>query len=86
MGPSMLLGEGQEYNKAMSISGFFILGVTTAGVFVPLLPDIIEAIQEKEGVNNSQQINDKAAVVFKLITSIAMIIGPILGGALNDWV
>jgi len=53
MGPSKLLGEGQEYNKALSITGFLILGVTTATVFVPLLSEIIDAIQEKEGVYDS---------------------------------
>lgn len=53
MGPSNLLGEDQEYNKASSITGFLILGVTTASVFVPLLSEIIDALQEKEGVYDS---------------------------------
>lgn len=53
MGPSKLLGEDQEYNKALSITGFLILGVTTASVFVPLLSEIIDALQEKEGVYDS---------------------------------
>ena len=44
MGPSNFLGEAQEYNKALSITGFLILGVTTASVFVPLLAEIIDAI------------------------------------------
>jgi preprotein translocase subunit SecY len=44
MGPSKLLGEEQEFNKALSITGFLILGVTTASVFVPLLAEIIDAI------------------------------------------
>jgi hypothetical protein len=54
MGPSMLLGEDQEYNRVMSITGFIILGVTTAGVFVPLLSEIIDALEEKEGVYDCQ--------------------------------
>lgn len=53
MGPSKLLGDDQEYNKTLSITGFLILGVTTASVFVPLLSEIIDAIQEKEGVYDS---------------------------------
>ena len=53
MGPSKLLGDDQEYNKTLSITGFLILGVATASVFVPLLSEIIDAIQEKEGVYDS---------------------------------
>jgi len=84
MGPSKLLGEDQEYNKALSITGFLILGVTTASVFVPLLAEIIDAIQEKEGIYDSSQINDKAAAAFNIAGSIGTIVGPILGGALDD--
>ena len=53
MGPSKLLGDDQEYNKTLSIIGFMILGVTTASVFVPLLSELIDALQEKENVYDS---------------------------------
>jgi Ca2+/Na+ antiporter len=36
----------------LSIAGFLVLGVTTATVFVPLLAEIIDAIEEKEGVRD----------------------------------
>ena len=70
----------------LSITGFLILGVTTASVFVPLLSEIIDAIQEKEGVYDSSQINDKASAAFNIAGSIGTIVGPILGGALDDLV
>jgi hypothetical protein len=36
----------------LSITGFLVLGVTTATVFVPLLAEIIDAIEAKEGVRD----------------------------------
>lgn len=83
MGPSKLLHFPFE-NKPLSIAGFLLLGVTTATVFVPLLAEIIDAIEEKEGVRDSSEINDKASAAFNIAGSIGTIVGPILGGALDD--
>ena len=51
-GPSKLLGLPQG-NLPLTITGMMLTGVTTATVFVPLLAEIIEAIEEKEGVQDS---------------------------------
>ena len=51
LGPSHIL-HFPENNITLSISGFLILGVTTATVFVPLLAEIIDAIEEKEGIKD----------------------------------
>jgi MFS family permease len=83
MGPSKLLHFPYE-NKVLSIVGFEMLGITTATVFVPLLAEIIDAIEEKEGVKDCSQINDKASASFNIAGSIGTIVGPILGGALFD--
>lgn len=83
MGPSKLLHFPYE-SKPLSIAGFLLLGVTTATVFVPLLAEIIDAIEEKEGVRDCSEINDKASASFNIAGSIGTIVGPILGGALDD--
>ena len=83
LGPSKLLLFPSE-NKILSIIGFELLGVTTATVFVPLLAEIIDAIEEKEGIKDCSQINDKASASFNIAGSIGTIVGPILGGALDD--
>lgn len=51
-GSSKLLGLPQG-NLPLTITGMMLTGVTTATVFVPLLAEIIEAIEEKEGVQDS---------------------------------
>ena len=83
LGPSDLL-RLPENSIPLSIIGFLILGITTATVFVPLLAEIIDAIEEKEGVKDCSQINDKASASFNIAGSLGTIIGPILGGALSD--
>jgi MFS family permease len=64
--------------------GFIFLGINFATVFVPLLPDVIDAIEEKEGKRDYAMINDKASVAFNIACSLGTIIGPILGGVLSD--
>lgn len=64
--------------------GFIILGINIATVFVPLLPDVIDAVEEKEGKRDYSMINDKASAAFNIAGSLGTIIGPILGGALSD--
>ena len=83
LGPSHVL-HFPDRNIPLSVAGFLVLGVTTATVFVPLLAEIIDAIEEKEGVKDCSQINDKASASFNIAGSLGTIIGPILGGALCD--
>jgi len=66
------------------VFGFVFLGINFATVFVPLLPDVIDAIEEKEGKRDYSMINDKASVAFNIAGSLGTIIGPILGGILCD--
>ena len=68
----------------MSIAGFLVLGVSTSTVFVPLLAEIIDAIEEKENIRDCPLIYDKASAAFNIAGSLGTIIGPILGGALCD--
>lgn len=84
LGPSKFL-KFPHGNIPMTISGLGLLGVTTATVFVPLLSEIIDAIEEKEGIRGNAIINDKASALFNTAGAIGTIIGPIIGGIMNDY-
>lgn len=81
-GPSKLLGFGK--NLAISTVGLGLLGVGCSVIFVPLLSEIIEGVQEKENIGESAELNDKAAGLFNTSYAIGCIIAPILGGFLNE--
>ncbi len=53
-------------------------------MFVPLLPEVIDAVEEKEGKRDCSMIYDKASAAFNIAGSLGTIIGPILGGGLSD--
>ncbi len=80
-GPSKMLGFGT--NLAISTVGLGILGVACSVIFVPLLSEIIEGVQEKENIGESAELNDKAAGLFNTAYAIGCIIAPILGGYLD---
>ena len=69
----------------LSTFGLAILGIACSVIFVPLLSEIIEGVQEKENITTSTpQLNDKAAGLFNTAYAIGCIIAPILGGYLNE--
>jgi MFS family permease len=67
----------------LSACGLALLGTSCAIIFVPLLSEIIDGVREREGVQHSGTINDKAAGVFNTAYAVGCIIAPILGGYLN---
>ena len=66
------------------IIGMILLGFACALIFVPLLPEIIDAIQEKEKIGENNELNDKASSMFNISYALGCLIAPILGGVLND--
>lgn len=83
LGPSKFLGFPYG-NLPMTIGGLGLLGMTAATVFVPLLAEIIDAIEEKENLHGNAVINDKASALFNTASSLGTIVGPIIGGIMND--
>ena len=84
LGPSKLLNLPYG-NIPMTIAGLSLCGITTATVFVPLLSDIINTLEESEDMSGRNlAINDKASALFNTAGAIGTIIGPIIGGVLND--
>jgi MFS family permease len=66
------------------IVGMILLGFACSLIFVPLLPEIISAVQDKEKIGENNELNDKASSVFNVSYATGCLIAPILGGALND--
>jgi MFS family permease len=60
------------------------VGFSTAFLFVPLLPEIIAAVSEKEGIENSPFLADKASGIYNSAYGIGNCLAPILGGAIAD--
>jgi MFS family permease len=81
-GPSVLLDIPQKLG--IVIFAICLLGIAIALIFVPLLSEIIEAVMEKEGLGENPILNDKSSAVFNGAYATGCIIGPILGGALDD--
>ena len=83
-GPSRLLGFN-EYLPA-TVIGFIFLGAMEAFIFVPLMPLIIEAVLDKQTIDPAYEeaLNDKASSIFQGAQAVGCILGPILGGLLND--
>ncbi len=65
------------------LAGLLCLGFSVAMIFVPLLPEIIEAAEEKENVVDNMELNDKASSLFNTSYALGCLISPILGGALD---
>ena len=64
--------------------GMVMLGLSCALIFVPLLPEIIDAVQEKEDIGENDDLNDMASSMFNASYAIGCLIAPILGGVFND--
>ncbi|TNV82635.1 hypothetical protein FGO68_gene1456 [Halteria grandinella] len=81
LGPSKLFGFPDSIY--LSSVGLALLGCSCSVIFVPLLPEIIDAIREQEGIRDSGTINDKATGVFNSAYALGCIIAPILGGYIS---
>ena len=68
----------------MVIIGISLLGMSVALIFVPLLSEIIAAVVEKNGLEETPVLNDKASAVFNAAYAIGCVSGPIIGGAIRD--
>eukprot|EP00347_Sterkiella_histriomuscorum_P005636 403355840 len=81
-GPSKLLHFPDSLT--FMIIGMVLLGFSCSLIFVPLLPEIIDAVQDKENIGENNELNDKASSLFNMSYAIGCLIAPILGGAFND--
>ena len=82
LGNSPLLGYPDSI--ALTIVGGLLLGVAVSCIFVPLMAEIIDTVQRKEGLGEDPRINDKASAVFNASYATGCCLGPIIGAELFE--
>lgn len=65
------------------LAGIAVLGVAIGFLFVPLLTEIIAAVQEKEGMGENPILNDKCTGLFNTFFGIGSILAPTCGGLIT---
>jgi MFS family permease len=74
---------GFKPSLAFTLVGIGMLGFSVAFLFVPLLPEIISSVAEKEGLENSPFLADKASGIYNGAYGIGNCLAPIIGGAIT---
>jgi MFS family permease len=69
---------------AWTLVGIGSLGLSVAFLFVPLLPEIISAVAEKEGLENSPFLADKASGIYNSAYGIGNCLAPVIGGSISS--
>lgn len=80
-GPSPTFGI--KPTLAWTLVGIGMLGFSVAFLFVPLLPEIIASVAEKEGLENSPFLADKASGIYNGAYGVGNCLAPIIGGAIT---
>ena len=75
---------GLEPKLGLTLAGTGALGFSVAFLFVPLLPEIIASVAEKEGLENSPFLSDKASGIYNSAYGVGNCLAPIIGGAISD--
>lgn len=68
----------------MTLAGIGLLGFSVSFVFVPLLPEIVSAVSEKEGLEQTPFLCDKASGIFNSAYGIGNCLAPLVGAALTQ--
>lgn len=82
LGPSEMLHLPAKLG--LTLAGVASLGCSVAFLFVPLLPEIISAVAEKEGIEQSPFLSDKASGIYNSAYGIGNCLAPIIGGAITQ--
>lgn len=81
LGPSELLDF--KDTLGITLTGIGFLGFSVSFVFVPLLPEIVSAVSDKEGIEQSPFLCDKASGIFNSAYGIGNCLAPLVGAALT---
>lgn len=84
IGPSQILG---FYNSpALTILGLAIMGFGCGMVVIPILPEMIEAIEERFPELDETELHNQMSGLFIAFQGIGETSGPILGSVFNELV
>lgn len=76
---------GLENNPAMIILGLMIIGAAAGMISIPVLPEMLEAIEERNDRNyNVEELNNYISGIFVTCTGLGEFIGPVLSSFLNE--
>ena len=76
---------GLENNPAMIILGLMIIGAAAGMISIPVLPEMLEAIEERGDRNYElEELNNYISGIFVTCTGLGEFIGPVLSSFLND--
>ena len=76
---------GLENNPAMIMLGLMILGVSAGMISIPVLPEMLEAIEHSPNNNyNPEELDNYMSGVFVICTGLGEAIGPTLSSSLNE--
>ena len=76
---------GLENNPAMIILGLMIIGAAAGMISIPVLPEMLEAIEERGEKNfNMEELNNFISGIFVTCTGLGEFIGPVLSSFLNE--
>ena len=76
---------GLENNPAMIILGLMIIGAAAGMISIPVLPEMLEAIEERNDRKyNLEELNNYISGIFVTCTGLGEFIGPVLSSFLNE--
>lgn len=76
---------GLENNPAMIILGLMIIGAAAGMISIPVLPEMLEAIEERNDRKyNLEEMNNYISGIFVTCTGMGEFVGPVLSSFLND--
>lgn len=84
LGPSQILPFIPVDSAVSPFVGMMVFGFAISLAFVPLLSELIEAVEENEGVKDHEQISDKCSAVYNCTWALGSIFAPIIGGIMAD--
>ena len=76
---------GLENNPAMILFGLMILGASFAITSIPVLPEMLEAVETRSNFNyNKEELDNYISGLFVISAGFGEALGPILSSFLND--
>ena len=76
---------GLENNPGMIMLGLMIIGVAAGMISIPVLPEMLEAIELREDIRyDPEELENYISGVFVICTGLGEAIGPTLSSSLNE--